>query len=78
MDISKLEQYFEERNRMTAEITASVMNAVSLHLEQLPEDATEEIGSAILTASNEIAETILDILADTEYYVDEEEPDSEQ
>ncbi len=67
METAQLEEYLVERNTLSLTISKGIIKTISAQLKKLPEEALEEMGATIRDASNEIAESILDILAAEEY-----------
>lgn len=64
MEASKLEQYMTERNQLSATIAKSIIKAIASHVKELPEEALEDLGSAIHAASGDVSDCIFEILAE--------------
>lgn len=63
MKMSNLKSYLEDRTKIEASITKGILEAISSKIKNLPEDGKEELGACIISASTDISETILSIIA---------------
>lgn len=66
MDANILKEYLEQRKELAANIFRGIMKSMGTKLEDIPDEFATELGDSVFNASNEIASTMLSIMAESE------------